>query len=46
MSVVVLRCPNCGTTQATPAECEACHEADVRWFCPNHTPGRWLDAPA
>ena len=45
MSDPVLRCPNCGTTQATPGECEACHEAEVRWFCPNHTPGRWLDGP-
>jgi hypothetical protein len=45
MSGVVLRCPHCGTTQATPGECEACHEAEVRWFCPNHSPGRWLDAP-
>ena len=43
MSDSVLRCPNCGTTQASPGECEACHDADVRWFCPNHTPGRWLD---
>lgn len=40
---VVLRCPNCGTTRATPGECEACHEAEVRSFCTNHTPGRWLD---
>ena len=46
MSVVVQRCPNCGTTQARPGECEACHDADVRWFCPNHAPGRWLDAPS
>ena len=45
MSDVVLRCPNCGTTQAVQGECEACHEADVRYFCPNHTPGKWLDAP-
>jgi tetratricopeptide (TPR) repeat protein len=45
MSAVVLRCPNCGTTQAVGGECEACHEADVRWYCPNHTPGRWLDTP-
>ena len=45
MSDVVLRCPNCGTTQAMPGECEACHEADVRFYCPNHTPGRWLDGP-
>lgn len=42
---VVLRCPNCGTTQATPGECDACHEAEVRYFCTNHTPGIWLDGP-
>lgn len=46
MSDVVLRCPNCGTTRPSPGECEACHEAEARYFCPNHTPGRWLDAPA
>ena len=46
MSGVVLRCPNCGTTQGSPGECEACHEGEVRWFCPNHAPGRWLDGPA
>ncbi len=46
MSGVVLRCPNCGTTKAGPGECDACHEAQVRYFCTNHTPGRWLDAPA
>ena len=45
MSDALLRCPNCGTTQATGGECEACHEADVRWYCPNHSPGRWLDTP-
>jgi hypothetical protein len=45
MSGVVLRCPNCGTTKSAPGECEACHEAQVRYFCMNHTPGRWLDAP-
>jgi hypothetical protein len=45
VSDVVLRCPNCGTTQGQLGECEACHEADVRYFCPNHTPGRWLDGP-
>ena len=45
MSDVVLRCPHCGTTQATPGECEACHEEAVRHFCPNHSPGRWLDGP-
>jgi hypothetical protein len=42
---VVLRCPNCGTTRATVGECEACHEAQVRYFCTSHTPGLWLDAP-
>jgi hypothetical protein len=41
---VVQRCPNCGTTRATSGECEACHEAQVRYFCTNHTPGLWLDA--
>lgn len=41
---VVQRCPNCGTTKATSGECEACHEATVRYFCTNHTPGLWLDA--
>jgi hypothetical protein len=45
MSGVVLRCPNCGTTRATPGLCEACHEADVRYYCTNHTPGLWLDTP-
>lgn len=42
---VVLRCPNCGTTRATAGECEACHEAQARYFCTNHRPGLWLDAP-
>lgn len=46
MSGVVLRCPNCGTTRATSGLCEACHEAEVRYYCTNHTPGLWLDAPA
>lgn len=46
MSGVVLRCPNCGTTRATLEECEACHEAQVRYYCTNHTPGRWLDGSA
>lgn len=45
MSDVVIRCPNCGTTQATLGECEACHEAEARYFCPNHAPGRWIDGP-
>src|SRR3954470_6767895 len=42
---VVLRCPNCGTTRATPGECEACHEAQVRYFCTTHSPGLWLAGP-
>jgi hypothetical protein len=46
MSGVVLRCPNCGTTGAVSGECEACHEAQVRYYCSNHTPGRWLDTPS
>jgi hypothetical protein len=45
MSGVVLRCPNCGTTRGTPGECEACHEAQVRYYCTNHSPGRWLERP-
>jgi predicted RNA-binding Zn-ribbon protein involved in translation (DUF1610 family) len=45
MSSVVLRCPNCGTTQAAPGECDACHEAQVRYFCTNHDPGQWLASP-
>jgi len=44
MSAVVLRCPNCGTTQGTQGECEACHEGVVRFYCTNHKPGRWLDS--
>ncbi len=43
MTSVVLRCPNCGTTQSTPGECEACHDATVRAYCPNHEPGLWVD---
>jgi hypothetical protein len=46
MSGVVLRCPNCGTTKSASGECEACHEAQVRYYCSNHTPGLWLDAPS
>ena len=42
---VVQRCPNCGTTQAGAGECEACHEAKVRYFCTNHEPGIWLAGP-
>jgi hypothetical protein len=45
VSGVVRRCPNCGTTTASPGECQACHQADVRYYCTNHTPGIWLDAP-
>jgi hypothetical protein len=45
MSGVVIRCPNCGITQSTLGECEACHEATTRYFCSNHDPGLWLDAP-
>ena len=45
MTGVVLRCPNCGTTRSAPGECEACHEAQVRYFCTNHSPGEWLDGP-
>lgn len=45
MSALLLRCPNCGSVQDADGTCETCHEADVRWFCPNHTPGRWVDAP-
>lgn len=43
MSAVVLRCANCGTTQSSQGECEACHDGQVRYYCTNHTPGRWLD---
>ena len=39
---VVRRCSNCGTTQTAPGECQACHEAQVGYFCTNHTPGLWL----
>jgi hypothetical protein len=46
MTGVILRCPNCGTSKTTPGECEACHEAQVRYYCANHKPGRWLDASA
>ena len=46
MSAVVLRCPNCGTTQSVRGECEACHEAQVRYYCINHSPGRWLNGQA
>jgi hypothetical protein len=43
--IVLLRCPNCGTTRTTTGTCEACHSAQVRYFCTNHKPGLWLDAP-
>ena len=46
MSGVVLRCSNCGTVQSDVGECEACHAAQVRFFCTNHTSGLWLDASA
>ncbi|GEO17989.1 hypothetical protein [Microvirga aerophila] len=46
MTGVILRCPNCGTSKTTPGECDACHEAQVRYYCTNHKPGRWLDASA
>ena len=45
MSGVVLRCPHCGTTRASLGECEACHEAEVRHYCTNHSPGVWLNGP-
>lgn len=43
--IVLLRCPNCGTTRLTPGTCEACHAAEARYFCTNHKPGFWLDGP-
>jgi hypothetical protein len=44
---VVLRCPNCGTRADGGGECDACHEAAVRYFCTNHDPGSgWRAAPA
>jgi hypothetical protein len=45
MSGVALRCPTCGTTQNHPGECDACSDADVRYFCSNHDPGVWIDGP-
>lgn len=45
MSGVALRCPACGTTQGRPGECDACTEAEVQYFCSNHTPGLWLEQP-
>ena len=44
MSAVILRCDNCGTSQSARGLCEACHEGQVRYFCTNHDPGRWLEA--
>lgn len=46
MRGVVLRCPNCGTIQPVEGQCDACHEAAVRFFCTNHTPGLWLEGSA
>lgn len=46
MTGVVLRCPNCGTSQPVRGQCEACHEAAVRFFCTNHAPGLWLEGSA
>ena len=43
MTGVALRCPSCGTTQNHSGECDACYEAQVRYFCDNHNPGLWLD---
>ncbi|MDF1501709.1 hypothetical protein [Roseisolibacter sp. H3M3-2] len=45
MSALVRRCPTCGSTQDAAGVCDTCHDADVRLFCANHAPGRWLDAP-
>jgi predicted RNA-binding Zn-ribbon protein involved in translation (DUF1610 family) len=46
VSGIVFRCPNCGTIQGAAGQCDACHEAAVRYFCMNHTPGVWLDSVA
>jgi hypothetical protein len=46
MTGVVLRCPNCGAVQSGREACQTCHAAQVRDFCTNHDPGRWLDGPA
>jgi hypothetical protein len=43
MSAVILRCDNCGTSQSALGLCDTCHEGQVRYFCTNHDPGRWLD---
>jgi hypothetical protein len=45
MSGVVLRCANCGTTQDSAGECQACHEQQVQFYCTRHTPGLWLKTP-
>ena len=45
MSTVVIRCPNCGTTQSTLGECDACHHESVGYFCTNHASGRFIDGP-
>lgn len=42
---VIQRCPSCGTTQPASGVCTTCHEAEVRYFCTDHTPGVWLDGP-
>jgi hypothetical protein len=46
MTGVVLRCPNCGTSTSAMGECHACHDGQVRYYCTNHQPGVWLDAPS
>ena len=46
MTGVVLRCPNCGTSTSTAGECHACHDGQVRYYCTNHQPGVWLEAPS
>jgi hypothetical protein len=30
--------------KSSSCECEACHDAQVRYYCTNHKPGRWLDS--
>jgi len=45
VSRVVIRCPNCGTTQADLGECDACHHDGVSYYCTNHPSGRFLDGP-
>ena len=46
MSGVAIRCPHCGVQQAALGACEACGHEAVRYFCGNHTPGRWLAGPS